>query len=77
MFVSWEHAKNGVFVFCICICICILPWESGDICILGTYADAVDVVKGGRCKAKLLLIGRPKITQICESRFLDMFLQHS
>ena len=57
---------------CICIwiyiCVCILPWESGDICILGTYADAVDVVKGGRCKAKLLLIGRPKITQICESK---------
>ena len=39
----------------------------GNIC-----RRSVDVVKGGRCKAKLLLIGRPKITQICESNFSQL-----
>ena len=44
----------------------------GNIC-----RRRVDVVKGGRCKAKLLLIGWPKITQISEQIFSTLFYSTS
>ena len=44
----------------------------GNIC-----RRRVDVVKGGRCKAKLLLIGWPKITQISKQIFPTCFYSTS
>ena len=49
---------------------CFLSWERSEYLYFGNICRRrVDVVKGGRCKANLLLIGRTKITQLFSTCF--------